>query len=171
MGKFFKGEDTLQSQSIHGSWTQFPEMFWSIRQISTHLSYKGVQMLAFRCNHVQINAGNTSKGAPAVTSRLSNGQELSKAAALCIPMDLPPNPFLSILIIPFSVGPMWGHRQLMWWGDAPACGGCGVVLMWGHISLHTSLWSRAVRIWELGELCRGGHALPATRPELGEHGI
>lgn len=131
MGKVSKGaEETLQSLSIHGSWTQFPEMFWSIRQISPPLSYTGVQMLAFRCNHVQINAGNTRKGAPAVTSRLSNGQELSKAAALCIPVGFPPNPFLSILKIPFSLGPREGHRKLVWWADASVCGGCGVVMMW-----------------------------------------
>lgn len=39
MGKVSKSaEETLQSLSIHDSWTQFPEMFWSIRQISPPLS-------------------------------------------------------------------------------------------------------------------------------------
>lgn len=177
MDKVSKGpEETLQSLSIHGRWTQFPEMFWSIRWISPHPSYKGVQVSAFRSNHVQVNARNTSKGALAITPRLSNGRGAlywpEQGCSPLHPRGLAPKPF-----------PQYFHHPFFCWSLGGAIDNlCGEVML-QHVEAVTGLWrgntfpctprwwSRAGRNKGTGGALQQGHALPSACPGLGEHSI
>lgn len=175
MGKVSKGpEETLRSLCIHGRWKQFPEVFWSIRRIPAHLSYKGVQMSAFWSNKVQANGRNSSKGAPAVTSDLSNGQRAlywpEQGCSPLHPHGFASKPLPQYFRHPFSCWSQGGAIDILC-AEVWLWGGCGVVMRWGHISLHTSLWSWAVRGMGTGGALQGGPALPSACPGLGEHSI
>lgn len=146
-------------------------MFWSIRQISPHLSYRGVQMLAFRCNHVQIYAGNTSKGAPAVSAM---GREPCTTWARLQPSafhGFTSKPLPQYFHHPFFCLPGVGAidsscgEVLLQHGEAVMWSGCGDTFPWTpHCGPELSGFGN----WGGSA---GGDALPATCPELGEHGI
>lgn len=98
-----------------------------------HVSYKGVPVSPFRSNHVQISARNTSKGAPAVTPRLSNGQgALYWPEQGCSPLH--PHRFASK---PF---PQYFHHPFFCWCQGGAIDNlCGEVML-QHVEAVMGLW-------------------------------